>query len=416
VVRLRGRSLAILWLVIAAVASIAWAYQLVHNVPRGDDLTYLDWTRAHGTRLADVVTSPPPYPGVRPMNALVWWLVGRDASGRASAIAEGALWFLALVSWAGWARARAGWSAAAWTTAFLLATPWFRDLPTWRSWMTTTGSCAFLGAALWSFECRRPALALALGTVALGFKENSGIVLAVAAALVYRRWVVSALLCAALAPGVLDFSGGRDVFVPADPVAHAVAYVRAVGTAVWPSVMALAAVHPLASPLALLGHWFPLAAGAIGVGAAAASGIETRSPWALVIAAGCVLPLCYATHNPVYLLETALVSIVLFAAALAARSIPWWVGLLGLAPTLWTVAASRENAIWQRSQWDVARAVIAGQASGAPGILHLAPDAHDAGRFAAYWLQRERGWTESDVEQPVELCPGLTAQSAAPPP
>ena len=42
------------------------------------------------------------------------------------------------------------------------------------------------------------------------------------------------------------------------------------------------------------------------------------------------------------------------------------------------------------------------------GTFHLAPDAHDAAKFVAFWLERDRGWVEVDTGGTVEWCPGLT--------
>ncbi len=121
------------------------------------------------------------------------------------------------------------------------------------------------------------------------------------------------------------------------------------------------------------------------------------------------LPLAYGTVNPVYIVDGALVCAGLFAAALGRARVPAWVGLIVLMPAAWTWSASWENQAWQRQQWELARAVIAERAGQPPGRLHLADDAHDGGRFIAWWLLHERGWVQGAEVQPVELCHGLSA-------
>jgi hypothetical protein len=292
--------------------------------------------------------------------------------------------------------------------AFLLCCPWFRDLPTWRSWMTSTGSCAFLGAGLWALERKRPWWALVAGLLAVGFKENAGLVLAAAGALVYGNRLQSAILLGLLVPGLLAFGRGASVFWPADPGAHALFYVRAVGSSAWLPAIAFGGVQPWIAPLSLLAGSFPIAIGVAAIVAATWVGGRTRTWWTAVVGVSVVLPLCYSTENPVYLLEGALVVMGLAATALARAALPAWVGAVALVTSLPTLGPSWENLVWQRDQWAMVRRIVAERALAPAGTFHLAPDAHDAAKFVAFWLERDRHWVPMDTRGTVELCHGLT--------
>lgn len=376
-------------LALGLAACVAWALLLSANVPRSDDLVYVDWARSRSSPLA-FVTAPPPYPGVRPLNALIWQ--GGVALGGAwagpVALAEALLWLGAVGAWVGWAGARGGRAAAAWTLAFLVACAWFRDLPTWRSWMTSTGALALLGAGLWALEVRRPWTAVALGVLAAGFKENAVLVLAGAAWLVHGRRLHAALLAAAVLPGALAFGRGAEVFAPTRWLDHALAYGELVAGSLWVPVLAVGAAVEVLRRRPALSAW---------------------APWALVMLGSAALPLLYGPRNPVYLLEGTLIGAVLAASALARGTLPAAIGVAALALALPTLGPSFENAGWQRGQWSLARRVLAERAEGPPGTLHLADDAHDGGRFVAFWLERERGWVACDAPREVGLGHGLTA-------
>jgi hypothetical protein len=396
-------------------AALWWAWTLAHSVPRGDDLSYIDWARREPS-VSAIFLSPPPFPGVRPLNAISWWLATHTADVRASAAAaiEAGLWLLAVVTWTGWTRTRAGWVSAAWMAAFLLANPWFRDLPTWRSWMTTTGACAFAGGCLWAFEARRPWTALVLGILGIAFKESAGLLVIAAAWFVYRDRLRALGLGLMLLPGLVKFAGGEGgagaaSWLPADFLGHVGFYVSAIGGSAWLPAGALGAV---AAPLAAIGpfgHAAPMALGVLTIVAGIVLAVWSESPWAPVLAATGALPLVYRTENPFYLVEGSILAAGLVAARIGERTLPGWVGVLMVAPAAWSWDASLENAEWQRDQWELANTIIAAREHSSPGVVHVADDAPDGGRFAAFWLQRERGWTVSDDVQPVELCHGVTA-------
>ena len=403
------RRLADVWLLVGIATSVWWAFELAPSVPRGDDLIYIDWARGHTSPFAAFV-SPPDFPGARFLNSMCWQL-GVALSGSTATVTAGmeaGLWLAALLAWTGWAQARGGRIAAAWMLAFMLCCSWFRDLPTWRSWMTSTGSCAFLGAGLLALEVKRPWLALLAGLLAVGFKENAALVLAGAAALVYGHRLLGAVLIGLLVPGLLAFGRGASVFWPADPVAHTLFYVGAVGSSHWLPAIAFGALQPWMALLSVLARWFPIVIGFAALVAAAWAGGRARTWWAPVVAVSVVLPLCYSTENPVYLLEGALVVMALAATALARADLPVWVGVFALVTSLPTVRASRENMVWQRDQWETAQRILRERQAAGADTFHLAGDAHDACRFVAFWLERERGWTAVDTAGSVELCHGLT--------
>ena len=403
------RRLADVWIVVGIAASVVWALELAQSVPRGDDLTYIDWARGHGSPFA-AFASPPDFPGVRFLNSMCWQLGVALSGSKATLTAgtEAGLWLAALVTWTGWAQARGGRVAAAWMLAFMLCCPWFRDLPTWRSWMTSTGSCAFLGAGLLALETKHPWWALLAGLLAVGFKENAGLVLAAAAALVYGHRLHGATLLGLLVPGLLAFGRGASVFWPADPLAHTLFYVHAVGSSHWLPAIAFGALQPWMALLGVVARWFPTVIGVAAILGATWVGGRARSWWAPVVAVSVVLPLCYSTENPVYLLEGALVVMALAATALARADVPVWVGALALVTSLPTLRASRENLVWQRDQWEIAQRILRERSAVEGGTFHLAADAHDACRFVAFWLERERGWTAVDTVGSVELCHGLS--------
>lgn len=73
-------------LVLAAFA-LGWAWIMAQSVPRSDDLAYLEWA-AKSPSVGSVWTSPPPFPGSRPLNALAWWLGWRWSGNGAGSVKE----------------------------------------------------------------------------------------------------------------------------------------------------------------------------------------------------------------------------------------------------------------------------------------------------------------------------------------
>ncbi len=263
--RAAGRWLPLAALGLLSLAGLAWAWLLADNVRRGDDLVYMEWAQTLPAEPLAALMTLPPFPGFRPLTALAWGLSGTRggwSAGAVQAVVSG-LWLLALGTWTGWAGARGGRVAAAWMMALMLATPWFRDLPTWRSWVTTVGALALSGAALWALDQRRVRVALLCGLAAIGFKESAVPVLAVAAVVVYgRAWLGAAWLVGAL-PSFWAFahSGHVAEWAVADMGARAMAYARLVGGSVWLPALSGAVWSP---PLAVGGALGVAAPGLVG--------------------------------------------------------------------------------------------------------------------------------------------------------
>lgn len=394
----------------ACLFSVWWSWSLSHSVPRADDLEYMQWAEASSGILAPL-RDLPPFPGWRCANLYSWWLATRidGFQGAAAALFESSLWLMALVTWAGWARRRSGLWAAMFVSVVMLATPWFRDLPTWRSWMTTTGEVAFLGAALWAMESRRNTIAAVLAVAAVGFKEPAVFLLAPAAVLIYRAPLVAICALVAATPGLAKMvwyaaTAGQ---AASSPLSQLAPYAVLVGEGASAPIIALAAIHPTLAVFGILSPAAPLLAGtaaaAVGVGFA----VKTRSAWIWVIAPVLVLPLLYPTQNPVYLLEPFLVSVVLVSGVISTSPSRWVILAAVLVGAREGVPASLENMRWQHSQWALARHIQAELADAAPGLLHLAEDAPDGCRYVAFWLE-ERGWQEASGPLPRELGHGLT--------
>ena len=399
------------------VFAVAWAWLLSLSTPRGDDLEYIRWVRELPAGAEALVLSHAPFPGHRPLVGLSWYLGVRwsDAWAAAVALTAAAAWLGGLFSWAAWVRARAGWVAATWMTALMLACPWFRDLPTWRSWITSLGGLAFIGATLWALERKRPLAAVVLGLVAVGFKETAAPVLVVAAVLVYRRPGVGLAVALAAAPGFIAFLRGNTggAFLAGDLIAQTGFYAGLLGQSAWVPALAGAAWAPSLAAVGPVGVVLPVTVGALAVGAGMVIGLRHRSPWLWVVAASAALPILYSTRAPQYMLEGLLVVAGLAACALGRGMWPAWVGWFALAPAAWTWAASLENAQWQRGQWQTGQEILEELSDAPPGVLHVGEDVHDLGRFVAFALAVDQGWTTVDTPQEIEVCHGLTRSDRA---
>lgn len=159
-----------------------------------DDFGYLMWGLQSRDDALAWVRGPEWFSYRRPLNALLWWLSARSGiDGELVRWAQVGLWttLCAALLWV----TRHSSRAATTLVVLLLTNQVLIDLLQWRSWVTTTGSLAFLVLAALTMEGRMPAATVALlGFLALGFKEVGA--LAVAAMAFSRpgyRWVGAAL-------------------------------------------------------------------------------------------------------------------------------------------------------------------------------------------------------------------------------
>lgn len=269
-----------------------------------DDFGYLMWgLQTRGDVLA-WVTGPEWFTYRRPLNALVWWLWSQTGmDGEFVRWSQVALWVAFAVALLSVARSSA---RAMITLALLLLTNQaFVDLLQWRSWLTTTGSLAFLAMAAMAMERGTPALSVALlGALALGFKEIGAVAVAVIALSRPGYRVVGAFLLAAVCASAssstqklgLSFIGDNlrfhvetlALFVPAVPVLLAARF-------------PMLPPWSLVTPVVLLALPAPIRAAAVVVTAGLFLLSEAR--WLPAAAATLTLPLLGAAHARQYLLE-----------------------------------------------------------------------------------------------------------------
>lgn len=359
--------------------------------PRGDDLTCLRWAAERAWDPWTPMFRPPPFPGWRPATAFVWWLSVsiEGVGGWLPQLALVGLWSLALFGGWGWARARWGGTAGLWTVAFLLATDRFRELLIWRSWLTSTGSVAFLLLTLWALERKRGALALVLGAVAVCFKETASPALIVAAVFVYRRPLIALGILAASAPGlwkaVVDAGlfglGAAEISAMAD---------RTENYAIW----------------FLRTGWLPIMGAGLLISCGSA-GEKSDRRWLAVAGAALVAPAIYRLANPTYLLE-ATVIIAGWMAAAVHRGGRARLAAVALAVSLHTLPGTLLDGRWQTRQWFAAHDAYAELVAAAPAGWTLGEGATDNARWFSLRLRFDRGLPEavgcSEVVSGVGVC------------
>lgn len=364
------------------------------NPPRGDDLAYLRWAAERAWDPWTPMFRPPPFPGWRPATAFVWWLsVSIDGvGGWLPQLALVGLWSLALFAGRGWARARWGGNAWLWFVAFLLATDRFRELLIWRSWLTSTGSVAFLLLTLWALERKRGALALVLGGLAVCFKETAAPPLIVAAFLVYGRPAIAVGILAAALPGMAKAVLDAGLLRPGTSAAWN--GTEAAGTyMVW-------FVQTVWLPIMVVGSIF---GGVVGTG-----GAEKKSrQWLVVAAAALVAPAMYRVANPTYLLESTVILAGLFAANIGHGFRARLAGFALLA-SLYSLPGTLLDGRWQTRQWFAAREEYAELVAVAPRGWTAADGEADNARWFKLRLQFDLGVPEtvgcSELVAGVSVC------------
>lgn len=350
----------------------------VFNPPRGDDLAYLRWAAERAWDPWTPMFRPPPFPGWRPANALVWWLSVsiEGVRGWLPQLTLVGLWALALLGGWGWARARWGGNAGLWMAAFLLATDRFRELLLWRSWMTSAGSVAFLLLTLWALERKRGALALLLGAVAVCFKETAAPPLIVAAFLVHGRPAIAFGILVAGLPGVAKAILDAGLLAPGQGAAWG-ASEGATTYAKW----------------FLRTGWLPILGVGLALGRAVAVEKEDRR-WLAVAGAGLVAPAVYGVANPTYLLEATVIVAGSMAAAVARGGRARLAGL-ALAASLYTLPGTLLDGRWQHRQWFLARDAYADLVAVAPTGWAISGGAADTARWLALRMNFDLGIPEA---------------------
>ncbi|GDX78523.1 hypothetical protein LBMAG42_03340 [Deltaproteobacteria bacterium] len=285
-----------------------------------DDFGYLMWGLQTRDDLLAWVSGPDWFTYRRPMNTLLWWLSAQTGlDGGLVRWSQVALW----VSFGATLLTAARTSKRAMVTLvlLLLTNQVFVDLLQWRSWLTTTGSLAFVALAAMAMERRSSAVSVALlGAVALGFKEVGALAVAVIALSRPGYRAVGGFLLVAVCASAssstqklgLSFIGDNirfhvetvALFLPAVPVLLAARFPR---LPAW----------SLAAPVILLVLPTPIRAGAVVVTAGLFLLSEAR--WLPAAAVTMTLPLLGAAHARQYLLESW--SILLFALT-ASKKLP----------------------------------------------------------------------------------------------
>ena len=171
-----------------------------------DDLGYLMWgTLTRGEPLA-WVSGPEWFTYHRPLNTLVWWFSAQSGlDGALVRWAQVGLWTLfgGTLLWT----VRASPRALVTGLLLLLTNQVFIDLLQWRSWITTTGSLAFLALATVALERRvAPGVVTILGMLALGFKEMAAVGVVAIGALRPGYRIAVAVVLAGLVAGSLSSS------------------------------------------------------------------------------------------------------------------------------------------------------------------------------------------------------------------
>ena len=344
------------------------------------------------------------------MNALVWWLGASltGTSGAFTAWTVTGLWLFACATWTAWSWRRWGPTAAPWMLALMLVNPWFRDLPTWRSWTTSCGELAFLGACLLAMEAKRPTVAVVAAISAAWFKEPAAITLAAAALLIYQKPWVAAAAGLSGAAGIIRFAlAPHGPPLTPSPLNQMLVYVTAIGSAGWPAALAAGSLSPLASLVAFSTLVMPAIAGTLALLAAVALAVRSRSKWAVVILSALILPAIYQTQNGIYLVDASSLVTALAAGSLARGNMSIWVLLVALVLGARTLPASFENARWQASRWTVVESAWQHIEEHPPQAIYVSPVADGEARYLA--LRCWARWDPASMAGPsgFQALPGL---------
>jgi hypothetical protein len=158
---------------LAALLAVAVGLAESVNDFRGDDWIYLRWYDSHRAIYA-WWSAPPPFPYIRPLNALTWMIQAHLFGTNPWPIQ---VWLLAMF-WSMLAllfvnvERRAGALCALCAVMLALSCRELRELADWRSWTTTVGVLAGLQAAIAAADRGRPGLALLFVALGAGFKEG----------------------------------------------------------------------------------------------------------------------------------------------------------------------------------------------------------------------------------------------------
>ncbi len=386
----------------AAAALLGFAAFESRTPVARDDFGYLMWgLQTQGAPLAWVY-GPEWLSYRRPANAFVWWLSAQSGiDGELARWCLVGLWVACGVGMLALARPSIG----AWTTLglLLLTNQVFVDLLTWRSWLTTAGSLAFLVFALVAMRHRRRPLVIALfGTLSLGFKEMAAVALAGVLATSRHRGV-GALLLAGLAVGAATSTEKLGLahvpenvryhidtlalFVPAVPVMIAASFPR---LPAW----------TLGLPMLLVFLPSPVHAAAFVVSAATFLARERR--WLPAVTVAFALPLLGSAHARQYMLEGWIILIVAMAARLPAAPVLWVaIAVLGLRPAVDFETHRRQL----RSEFEAQRTFL--RNFSAPPAEHVYPTAHGWDLDVLYWVRGGATLEASPPEghQPVQVGP-----------
>lgn len=369
-------------LVLLAAAAVANVVLQSHNAPRGDDIVLLRWAMEFRGEVLAPVTHPLPFPGLRPLAALAWWVGGRvdGSDGTAVQAILGGLWLVAVAAFGGWSTMRAGPRAGLATVALLLLTDRFRDLVCWRAWMTSTGEIAMLGLALCALEKRWTVLAGLLGGAACLFKEPALPVFLATSWVVYRQpvaaWIALCVGAGGFGKAVLDSAGPG--LTQGDHLGNLLGYTTALVGLGWPLIGATAATTLDGAPL------------------------DKR--WALPLLIGLAMPLGYQTFNPTYLGDIVCIGAGLAGGVFArAGGLRWLIVAAAIAAP--SLDASIENIRWQTARNTSLRARWAEIVAAPPRAWSLADDAGDDARWLAQRLVDDLGVPAGDATD--EVVPGL---------
>lgn len=380
---LRDRILAVngrAGLLVLSLLALANAVAQSRNAPRGDDIVYLDWAMKHTWPWA-ALRPLGLFPGWRPLNALSWWLGARldGAAGTASTVQLALVWLVAWGAWTAWTWRRWGPRAGCWAGALLLLTPPFRDLPIWRSWMSSTGAVASMGLCLLALESGWRRAALLAAAAAACFKETSALPLGLAAWLWYGDRRVPLVALAFAAPSWLNMAHSNPWPGAGEIAQQLRSYVADLSRVGWPAVAAVAAIflprRPDLRGVAILGS---------------------------VLA----LPLLYPVHNITYLVDGLVLAACLVAARCSdaptlPRALIAFFMLLAALPTLQS-SASDVAYQWERRGW-VGR-WWEGLRYNPPQAWQLSPEAGDDGKLYGLWLTWRLG-LPPDASRAAEMQP-----------
>ncbi|MFZ5478970.1 MAG: hypothetical protein ACOZNI_19525 [Myxococcota bacterium] len=331
----------------AAPALVALALALGAGVPqalndlRSDDWTLLAWGRA--SEGLGFVTDPPPFPYLRPLNALAWQLLaGAGVAPWPSELAVFALWGLALVLLYAIAARSAGIWGGAVAVGLAVCTREVREIVNWRSWLTTAGGLAGVLGALWLAGRGRGAGAIVALALGAGFKEvawwHGGWALAAS-----RRFVLAGVALAAFVVHV------RLLAPPLPEDAVGIGFV---------------ARNAAALGRTLVGWAWPVGLLLVALGAPREAWKGPSVPLLGASAMACVPALGFYLYNPFYFVEAAILGLlaILPVAAEAWRRRPRWaiavaiaLGIALLRPGQWE--DFRDNVPWQQRRMREGRAL-----------------------------------------------------------